>query len=115
MTLVEVDGCIFDADQLERSRGFESLDPVSSKAFVNHIHIAGNDRNVVADRIIASWVAEMRSRWPDRAFRIYRHSEPTEVIIRFHQVRPGVLNWCEDGIEIIAVGVQSVDSRGDTV
>jgi hypothetical protein len=46
----------------------------------------------------------MRSRWPDRTFRLYRQVEAGEVTIRFHLVRPGLPNWCELGTEVITVG-----------
>jgi hypothetical protein len=103
MALVEVDACIYDELQLARSFGFESLDPVGREAFVNHMHINGEGRHGIADRIIESWAAEMRSRWPGQTFRIYKDSPPDEVIIRFHRVRPGISNWCEEGVEIIMV------------
>jgi hypothetical protein len=104
--LVEVDGCVFDEEQLSLSRGFESLDPVGREAFVNHMHLAGADRVAAAGRVISSWVAEMRARWPEQEFRIYRNVVPDEVTIRFHRVRPGLPNWCEDEglVEVIVVG-----------
>jgi hypothetical protein len=111
MPLVEMDGCIFDEHQLGLSHGFESLDPVAREAFVNHLHIGGDDRDAVADRIIRSWTAEMRTRWPDRAFRVYRQSGPSEVIIRFHASRPELPNWCEAGVEIMEIGELPSDSR----
>ena len=104
MALVEVEGCIFDEQQLGLSHGFEALDPVAREAFVNHIHIGGEDREAVADLIIQSWAADMRSRWPDRAFRIYRHSESSEVVIRFHVVRSGLLNWSEGIEDVVEIG-----------
>ncbi len=113
MALVEVEKCIFDEQQLGLSHGFETLNLVVREVFVNHLHIAGDDRHVVADRIIESWVAEMRSRWPSRAFRIYKQAEPHEVTIRFHLVRPGFLNWCEVGIEIILINAPAIDLPGD--
>jgi hypothetical protein len=104
--LVEVDGCVFDAEQLRLSRGFESLDPVGREAFVNHMHLAGAERAAAVERVISSWAAEMRARWPEQEFRIYRHVVPDEVTIRFHMVRPGLPNWCEDEnlVEVIVVG-----------
>jgi hypothetical protein len=103
MALVEADGCIFDEQQLVLSRGFESLDPIAREAFVNHVHIGGKDREAVADLVVRSWVAEMRSRWPDRAFRIYRHSDSSEVVVRFHMVRCDLLNWSEDVEDVIEI------------
>src|SRR4051812_3061421 len=104
MALIEIDGCIFDEHQLGLSYGFESLDPVAREAFVNHLDIGGDDRDAVADRIIRTWTGEMRTRWPDRKFRVYRQPEPSEVIIRFHATRPELPNWCEAGVEIIEIG-----------
>lgn len=106
MGLVEVDECVFDDEQLSLSRGFESLDPVGREAFVNHMHLAGADRAAAANRVIASWAVEMRARWPEREFRVYRHVAPGEVTIRFHMVRPGLPNWCEDEdlVEVLVVG-----------
>jgi hypothetical protein len=95
MPLIEVGGCVFEAEQFGLSHGFESLDLVGREAFVNHLHLAGEDRILAAERIIGSWVAEMRSRWPDRTFRIYRQVEADEVTFRFHLVRPSLPNWCE--------------------
>jgi hypothetical protein len=110
MSLVEVDGCIFDEQQLVLSHSFEALDPVTREAFVNHLHISGDDRQAVADQFIRSWAVEMHSRWPDRTFQIYRQTEPSKVIIRFHMVRLGIPNWCEAGLEIIEVSARSIDS-----
>jgi hypothetical protein len=103
VALIEVEGCIFDERRLGLSHGFESLDPVGREAFVNHLHLAGGERAREAQGIIDSWATEMRSRWPGRAFRIYRQVEADEVTIRFHLVRPGLPDWCDQGIEIITV------------
>lgn len=103
MALVQIGECVFDERQHGLSRGFESLDSVGQEAFVNHMHLSGDNAAVEADRIIASWTAEMRARWPGRVFRIYRQVEPVKVTIRFHQVRHGIPNWCEQGVEIITV------------
>ena len=110
MALVEVDGCIYDELCFRSSHGFESLDPVGREAFVNHLHINGDDRHDIAGRTIEAWAVEMRSRWPDREFRIYRHSAPGEIVIRFHLVRPGILNWCEEeeGDEIITINASMI-------
>jgi hypothetical protein len=51
----------------------------------------------------------MRSRWPDRTFRIYRQVEADEVTFRFHLVRPSLPNWCEKEIEIITVAAETGD------
>lgn len=104
MALVEVDGCIFDAEQLKLARGFESLDPVGREAFVNHLHLSGEDRVAVSECVIRSWIEEMKARWPGRVFRIYRQVELEEVTIRFHTVRLDLPNWCESGVEVIVVG-----------
>lgn len=104
MALAEVEGCVFDEQQLRVSHGYESLDPVAREAFVNHRHLAGAGRAGDAQAVIESWAAEMRSRWPNRTFRIYREAEADEVTIRFHLVRPGMPNWCEQGVEVITVG-----------
>jgi hypothetical protein len=101
--LVESGECIFDAELFARAHGFESLDPVAREAFVNHIHIAGDNALVEANRIINEWNAEMKSRWPDRVFRIYRHTDESEIIIRFHLVRSELPNWCEQEVDIITV------------
>ena len=107
MALVEFDGCIFDQHQLDLSRGFESLDPVAREAFVNHLHIDGEDRHTAADRIIRLWAAEMQARWPDRVFRIYRQSEPSDVTIRFHMVCPELPNWSDSCLDIIEISSRS--------
>jgi hypothetical protein len=104
VALVEVEGCVYDERQFALSHGYEALDPVAREAFVNHVHLASADRAAMAERLIGSWAAEMRDRWPGRVFRIYRQVEADEVIVRFHVVRPGVPDWCESGIEIITVG-----------
>jgi hypothetical protein len=105
--LVEIDRCIFDCAQLRLSRGYESLDPVGREAFVNHLHLTGDERAGAADEVIAGWSDEMRARWPSRTFRIYRVVEPDEVTVRFHAVRPGLVDWCEgglEGMEVITIG-----------
>jgi hypothetical protein len=111
MTLVEIDGCIFDKQQLALSHGFDDLDPVARETLVNHIHLDGDDRQAVADRFIRSWATEMRSRWPDRTFRILRQTESSEVIISFHMRRPGHAEWCGAGVEVIEVGERSIDAE----
>jgi hypothetical protein len=104
MTLVELDDGIYDVRLLGLAHGFEALDPIAREAFINHTHIDGDDRLSIAERIIESWAGEMRARWPGCGFRIYRQIGPEEVTIRFHRVRAGVANWCEEGIEVIEVG-----------
>jgi hypothetical protein len=108
--LVEVDGCVYDADEFRRSGGYEREDPVGREAFVNHMHLNGDDRAAEAARVIAAWEAAMREGWPGRKFRIYRQVEAHEVTIRFHMVRPGVPNWSEEGIEIIVVGGRNAET-----
>jgi hypothetical protein len=114
MALVEVDGCIYDEQELRSSHGFEALDPVGREAFVNHRHVSGDDRHVIAGRIVEAWAEEMRRRWPDREFRIYRDRQPNEVLVRFHLIRPGIPNWCEEGLEIITINEAPLDSQGQT-
>jgi hypothetical protein len=113
VALIEVEGCIFDERLLTLSHGFESLDPVGREAFVNHLHLGGYGRVKEAQDVIESWVADMRSLWPSRTFRIYRQVEADEVTIRFHLVRPELPNWCEQGIEIICVSgaIRSAESN----
>jgi hypothetical protein len=106
VALVEVAGCIFDAEQLALAHGYEGLDPVGREAFVNHLHLTSGDRVAAAEQIIASWIAEMKARWPGRVFQIYRDLKSDEVIIRFHMARRGLPNWCDEGIEIIVVGTE---------
>ncbi len=103
VALIEVCGCVFDAEQLTCSHGFESLDPIGREAFVNHIHLGGADRVAEAERVIRGRAEEMRAGWPDRTFRIYRHAEEDEITVRFHVVRPGSPNWCESKVEVIVV------------
>jgi hypothetical protein len=106
VALVEVAGCIFDAEQLALGHGYEGLDPVGREAFVNHLHLTFGDRVAAAEQIIASCVAEMKARWPGRVFRIYRDLKSDGMIIRFHMARRGRPNWCDEGIEIIVVGTE---------
>jgi hypothetical protein len=103
MALIEVDGCVFDEEQLASSHGFEMLDAVDREAFVNHLHLSGADPILAANRVISSWVTEMRSRWPGRVFRIYKHVDSNEVIIRFHSVRPDLANWHDQGLDPVEV------------
>jgi len=110
--LIEVHGCIFDADLLAQSHGFESLDAVGRETFVNHLHLTGENRVDAAERVIKAWKEEMAARWPAREFRIYRQFETGEVTIRFHAVRPGMANWCEEGVEISVVASRP-SHRGD--
>lgn len=104
MAIIEREGCFFDGELLQKSSGFESLDPTGQEAFVNHMHLIGDNRVLAAAKTIESWIAEMRSRWPTQRFRIYKFIDAHEIIIRFHLVRPGVPNWCEEGLEIITIG-----------
>ncbi len=110
MALVEFDGCIYDEQQLRSSHGFESLDPVGREAFVNHLHLSGDDHLATAGRIVDGWAAELRRRWPDWEFRIYRDRRPNEVLVRFHLVRLGIPNWCEEALEIITVNAAPLES-----
>ncbi len=114
MPLVQVEGCVFDVEQFGLSHGYESLDRIGREAFVNHLHLSGEGREVAADEILLSWAAEMRAQWPTREFRISRQADADEVTIRFHMVRPGLPNWCEGGTEVIVVGSKdaAVDRRG---
>ncbi len=102
--LIEVNGCVYDAEQLMLARGYESLDEIGREAFINHRHLSGEGREAAAERLIRSWATELRAGWPGREFRIYRHSDACEVTIRFHAVRSGVPNWCEDDVQVILVG-----------
>jgi hypothetical protein len=107
MALIELNGCFFDKGLLEKSHGFESLDPVGREAFVNHLHLTGDNRVAAAAKIIESWKTEMCSRWPARQFRIYSWDDSREIVVRFHALRPHTPNWCEGGLvglEIITVG-----------
>ena len=108
--LIQVGGCIYDAESYPHSHGFESLDPVGREAFVNHIHISGADREREADGIIEAWRSSMVSDWPGYAFRIYRHAIDDEIIVRFHVVRRGVPNWSEgaEGHIVVNDNVASV-------
>jgi len=101
--LIQVDGCVFDEKQFKFSYGFDSLDPVGKEAFVNHVHLDGENRRNESDRIIQDWMSEMKGKWQGRVFRIYRDVRPDEVIIRFHLVRQFVSNWADSGVEIIEV------------
>ena len=78
------------------------MDPVGREAFVNHMHFTASDEAAAAG-VIESWATELGARWPDRQFRIYRHVEDGEVIVRFHMVRQGVPNWCDVGVEVTVV------------
>jgi hypothetical protein len=103
LALIEIGECVFDERQYRSSHGFESLDPIAQEAFVNHLHLSGGTASDDAERIVNAWATEMRKRWPNREFRIYRQVEHSEITIRFHMVRPDLANWCEQGIEIITV------------
>lgn len=106
MALIEINGCVFDEDRLALSHGYQAHDAIAQETFVNHIHLDGADAVSESNRIIEDWIAEMRLRWPRREFRIYRVIEPSEVTIRFHIVRIGMANWCEQGVEIITVPLE---------
>ncbi len=97
--LIEHNSCIFDEKQLALSHGYEALDSVGQEAFVNHIHFEDSER-VQVDRLVDHWKREMRSKWPDRAFRIYVHEAEREIIVRFHQIRDGMPHWSEASEEL---------------
>jgi len=100
--LIEIDGCVFDKAQLRVTHGHEKLDPIAKEAFVNHIHFSGRSRQEKAENQIQEWKREMQ-KWPDSSFRIYRQIDTKEIIIRFHLVRSGLPNWCDEfhGLEVI--------------
>ncbi len=101
--LIEIGECVFDQRQYDSSHGFESLDPIAQEAFVNHMHFTGEKAAIESGRILQSWMSEMRAKWPNETFRIYRNLESSEITIRFHMVRPGLANWCEEGVEFITI------------
>ena len=101
--LVECDGCVFDAEQLKHSHGYDDLDPTAREAFVNHIHLSGPGRSGRASLLIEGWSSQLRAGWPGSLFRIYRHTQRGEITVRFHRVRADVPNWAEVGCEIIEV------------
>ena len=103
MLLVELEGCVFDADQLRGAHGYVGLDPVAQEAFVNHIHISGPGRSARATALIESWASQLRARWPGASFRIYREVTRNEITVRFHRLRAESPNWAEEGVEIIEV------------
>lgn len=102
--LIEIDGCVFDRDQLQHSHGFGELDPVGRESFVNHIHLQGPGCVGQAEAIVSAWSGELSNRWPHRRFRIYLDKGRGETTIRFHMVRDGIANWAESGAEVIEVG-----------
>jgi hypothetical protein len=95
--------CIFDSELLKHTQGFESLDAIGQEAFVNHIHFDGKNRVTESESKIADWIQEIRTKYNDSKFRIYKQVEADEITIRMHMVRPGVANWIDDGIEIIEI------------
>ena len=101
--LIEIDKCIFDQEQLKLSHGYEDLDPIGKEAFVNHIHLTGEDRQPRAAELIDGWVSEMKSKFPGKRFKIYRQVEPGEITIRFHLTRKGEPDWSDSGVEIIEI------------
>ncbi len=101
--LIEVDGCVYDEQSFKTSHGYERMDEIGREAFVNHIHINGDDRHAQVKSMIDHWTREMKVKWPDRAFRIYRQVEPDEISIRFHMVREDLPDWCDSGLDIIEV------------
>lgn len=102
--LIEIDGCVFDRDELQHSHGFAELDPVGRESFVNHIHLQGPDSVRQAEAIVSAWSRELRDRWPRCRFRVYLDKGSGETTIHFHMVRDGIANWAESGAEIIEVG-----------
>ncbi len=106
LMLVEVDGCVFDQDELAGAHGHERLDPIGKEAFVNHIHLDDAHRQKEATEKIASWTREMKQKWPTKSFRIYRHVDSDEITIRFHMVRGNSPNWAESGLEIIEINAE---------
>lgn len=101
--LIERNGCIFDAEQLTQSHGYERLDPVGQEAFVNHIHLDGSDREKLAARIVTEWETEMRAKWPGATFRIYVHRDARKVTIRFHRHRAEIPDWSSEEATITVV------------
>ena len=63
--LIEKNDCIFDIDQLSHSFGYENLDPVAQKAFVNHIHFSGIGFQERSRILITAWENEMKTKWSD--------------------------------------------------
>ena len=102
--LIELDGCVFDQDELTCTPGLQLGDPIDDEAFVNHIHFDGADRQKAAAEKVATWISEMKQKWPAKSFRIYRQVDPDEITIRFHMVRENAPTWADSGLEIIEVG-----------
>jgi hypothetical protein len=98
------DECIFDKEQLDKSHGYEGLDPIGQESFVNYLHFEGINSKEMSDKILKTWSCELTQKWPSDTFRIYRQTESGEITIRFHKVRPNYANWAEAGVEILEIG-----------
>ena len=104
--LIESNGAIFVRDQIAKSHGHDGMDLVGQEAFVNHALFSGADFQTMAENTIETWKYEMKRYWHGKVFRIYRQVSQDEIILRFHLVREGVPNWCDDpepSLEIINV------------
>jgi hypothetical protein len=101
--LVRSGDCVFDREQLIHSFGYESLDAVGREAFVNHIHLEGENRERLANELVSDWSDELREKWPLERFRIYWCEDVSEITVRFHRVRDGVPNWYDSGLSNVRV------------
>jgi hypothetical protein len=102
-TLIELNDCIFDQDQLSHSFGYENLDPVGQEAFVNHVHFSGINFQEHSRMLMAAWENEMETKWSNFVFRIYLQQGANENTLRFHRVRQGIPNWYKDEGENIII------------
>ncbi|WP_269541778.1 hypothetical protein [Cerasicoccus fimbriatus] len=109
--LIEIQDCIYDEIQLKKSHGFDGLDKIGKESFVNHIHFEGSDNRGTAQSKINEWKEEMLKKWPNKSFRIYRDEQESETILRFHEVRPELPNWCDSGVEIMEINPDKASER----
>jgi hypothetical protein len=111
--LVNNHGCILLYDQLQYSHvtqeDFE--DETGYEAFVNHVHLKGNEFGIeltaaefihVAIKIAETWKRKLALDFPDSRFMVIVgfYAEENEVILRFHKVRDNQAPWISiNGIE----------------
>lgn len=107
----EANGCVFIADQyaLGHSNQEAFEDETTFEAFVNHVHLNGDelDENLQPLDILTlaltmgeKWQSKLQKDFPNEKFLIILGFDEGEAILRFHKVRQSQSAWINiEGIE----------------
>lgn len=108
---VEANGCVFIADQYALSHSNQEAfeDEIAFEAFVNHVHLSGDELDEtlqpldilkMALTMGEKWQSKLQKDFPSERFLIILGFDEGEATLRFHKVRPFQAAWIDiEGIE----------------